>query len=161
MIQLPHVDLHSHLLKVFLETQQLSVLPTVVGKNWDPVEHLVEVTEGAVVDQDHFRKVSVYDSEVLSVYFVVQFDAMLSVESKREELVFGVDLIEDGIGVAALTGSESYDFKVLFAVFEETEGIGPDGDIGFLWAPFDGDVDLDILRIGAVFLAMEQGFIKI
>lgn len=132
VIQLPHVGLHSHLLKVFLETQQLSVLPSLVGKNWDPVENLVEVTEGAVVDQDHFRKVSVYDPEVLSVYFVVQFDAMLSVESKREELVFGVDLIEDGIGVAALAGSESDDFKVLFAVFEETEGIGPDGDIGFL-----------------------------
>lgn len=51
---------------------------------------------------------------------------MLSIEPVIKEDAFWVDLVEDGISIALVTGCKNDDFPVLLHLLKEGDGVGAD-----------------------------------
>lgn len=160
-VQLPHILLHTEPVQVLLQAKKFVVLASIVGQNGNTVFDLVEVAEGRVVNEDHLGEIPVDDAKIFGVDLIVQLDTMLSVESMLDVLPIRVNFIEDGIGVAFLTGREGYNFEILFASFQKTDRIRPQRNIYLLEAVVDRDVDLNVIRTLPTLLAVEKCLIQV
>ena len=77
-------------------------------------------------------------------------------------LTLGIKLIENHVSVRLMTGRKSYDFIVLGHPFEKTNGIGPNCDVGISCrAIFKLYGKCKIMRLGGVFLAMQDRFVDV
>jgi hypothetical protein len=88
---------------------------------------------------------------------VVQLQAVLSIQSVLDQS-FWIELVQDQICIAFLTGSEDDDFEVFVHPLEETKSVGTYGDISFLSLI---DLDLNITLVGIIEVAVNQSLIHI
>lgn len=113
-VDFPHVLGEQHALDVGLQRPQLViVLALVVGDDGDGVVDLEGVGIGCVVDQQQLRQVPVYHSQILHVDAVVGDVAVLTVQSMVDELVVGVEVVQDDVGIARVACREDDHFEVL------------------------------------------------
>lgn len=63
---------------------------------------------------------------------------MVAIQSVMNEGAIGVDFVEDGIGIAALAGSESHYFEVPAHSLEEADGEGTDSHEALLVCLVEG-----------------------
>ena len=153
------VGLLPHLLEVLFEGEQLGVLAAEVGKNGDAVVALVEVGDGRVVYQHHVGERTIDDADVLRVDVVLEADAVLAVEAVLDEFVLEIELIEDGVGVGALTSSEGNDLEVLGSSLEEAKGVRSNRNVSLF--SFIRDLHFQVVFTIALEIAVEEGLIQI
>lgn len=87
---------------------------------------------------------------------------MLSEESMIDILVFGIEVIEDDVGVAWVTGCEDDHFEVFAEVFKDLLGVRADVDACLDdLASGESYRKFYIVRWSERIVAMNQGFVEI
>ena len=86
----------------------------IVGEYWDAVFDVEGEAQTAVVDEQNLVQASVLNHpQVLDVAKLCA-DAVLAVEPEVEDDAEGVQVVDDGVCVGLLAGSERYDLIILF-----------------------------------------------
>lgn len=76
-----------------------------------------------------------------------------------DEGAIWVDLIEDGISIAAFAGCECHYFEVPAHSFEEADGEGTDSHEALLIGLIERQADLHVIRAHSLLRAVEESFI--
>lgn len=112
-IETPHILHQQHALQVVLQRPQLKIsLTVVVRQNGDAVVQLSCVGVSSIVHQYHFGHVAINYPQVLAVHALGGLVAMLAEQPVVNVAVLGVEVVEDNVGIATVTGSEDDDFEV-------------------------------------------------
>lgn len=87
---------------------------------------------------------------------------MLSVQAVLDVLVFGVEVVQDDVGVAGVAGCEDDYLEVTGEVLEELEGVGADVDAGLDdLAGGEGYGQFDVVGDAGVLVAVDQGLVQV
>ena len=143
---------------------QLLVIPVVVvWDDRDAVLELVQVGIGSVIDQQHILHLPILQhSQVLDIDALLGLPALASEESVADVLVLRVEVVEDHIGVAFVTGREDNDLAHLRHFFQELLGVGTDVDprINDL-ASGELDLEGDIMGKAQILVAVNECLVKV
>lgn len=95
-----------------------------------------------IIDEQDIGEIPVEHSEILHVEALDGLVASFPEETMRDELPLRIQVVDDHIGVALVTGGEDNDLEVLAQLPQALDSVGPDVD-----ARFDpitvGEDDLD------------------
>lgn len=89
---------------------QLLILTVVVeGQDRYAIVDVEGKAQGTIVDDHHvFQVMILYDSQIFDEA-ILRLNAVLSVKSIGEYFIFGVYMVQDGISIELVTGSEGYE----------------------------------------------------
>ena len=131
--------------------------------NGDTIIKLVTKGVASIVDYNDILQASIgKDSHVLNVEAFFGLNTVLSEKSVLNVFIFRVKIVKDNISIAAVRSSENDDFKVLWEFLQAFNGIGSHINTSFnnfTMRELDGQDN--ITGYTGVFVAMDQGFIKI
>ena len=115
-----------------------------------------------IINQNHILKISIEDPQILDKHLLLVWYAVLSAETVVNNLIVGIDLVENGCGIAVVRGSEDEDLSDGFKSFEEFDCTGTHVDASFgSVAVGEGHFDEEVTWIGRITIAVDKRLIQI
>lgn len=109
------------------EEEELFVCLVVL--EWDDGDSIAQLqakTVNGIIHQNHvFHRHILDHSQILNVNVIRCFDAAVSIQSILEELVIGVDVVQDNICVPLVRGCEDNHLVVLVNFYQHLSGMRP------------------------------------
>jgi len=88
---------------------QLLILTVVVeGQDRYAIVDVEGKAQGTIVDDDHVFQVMILNDSQIFDEAILRLNAVRSVKSTGEYFIFGVYMVQDGIGIQLVTGGERY-----------------------------------------------------
>ena len=114
-VEFPHVFALLQEVEVAHQVQELSIFQVIFKwRNWDSVGELCAEGINCIINDDHVLHVTIIKhSQILDVHVICCLDAVISVDSMLYQLLLGVYVVEDNVGIPAVARSENDDLEML------------------------------------------------
>ena len=162
-VQLADIWQHHQIEKVMLQHFELKVrLAVVIGQDRDAVVWLGSVGVGCVVNESHLTQLPVQNPQIFTVHAFRGLVAMLPEQPMVDVKVIGVEVVQNHIRIARVTGCEDDDLEVFAQILEDFLSIGSDVDACLDdLSSWEGDRQFNIVGWSQGIVAVNQSLIQI
>ena len=162
-IYLPHIFHTCQFIQILFQGRQLKVtFARVVRQNWNAIIDLIGVGVGCIVNQHHLTQGTVYYAEVFDVGPICHQIARLPKYAMVDVLMLGVQVVQNGIGIARLAGGKHHDLEIGRQVLQQLHSPRSDIDASINNLPISQHHRQADMALGLViFVEVDQSFVQI